>query len=348
MTSDEIQIDWKRLSPHLPVAKGDAAYVKRPFDGAERLAMKVRAGIGPIAVAGPVGCGKSTELAAAAALLEPDFTVLLLQLDRLRNLRLQDVLDGETFVMGALIGESNALGYISSNLYTRDEALRGLRALKAARGERELVLLLDGLEKMPAERASEAVAGLMGLRDEAKLVLVVPPSLVTGPDSYALSSADVKLFPIRAVPVEQDFAQAGRFLKEIAARRLGLSTIPSGLDPVVNKAITASGGLPRLFLQILQDAAGYASLEERTWPSEEDLRNALQDHAESFQRLMREGDAAALAQANGTDGLEIPLERRLRLISHGLLLEYPVPGGRPVVRQHPLTKPHLLKVFDLS
>ena len=69
---------------------------------------------------------------------------------------------------------------------------------------------------------------------------------------------------------------------------------------------------------------------------------------ESFQHLLREGDRKALNEANGTDGLEVSLERRLRLLSHGILLEYSGPEGQPVVQQHPLTRPTILKELGLT
>jgi hypothetical protein len=343
--------DWKKLSPHVPVKRGDDAYVERPFDGGERLAMKVRAGLGPVAVAGPVGCGKSTEVASAKELLTTDYAAMLLQLDRTENLRLTDDPDlAVTVVMEAFSKELKRPGFVDMwRRNARDALLDGLRSMKAAQGKLGVAVLFDGLEKMRPESALAVVRQLLALRDEARFVFVVPSSLVTGPETYLLSSEDVRVFPIRAVPVGVSVRKEGEnFLKEIARRRLGVAQLPPELTPVFDRAALASGGLPRAFLQILQDAAGYASLEQREAPSPEDLRNALQDHAESIRRLLREGDLAALYHAHDTDGLEVPLERRLRLLSHGILLEYSGQSGRSVVRRHPLTDPELLKVLGLA
>ncbi len=342
--------DWKKLSPHLPVKRGDDVYVERPFDGGERLAMKVRAGLGPIAVAGPVGCGKSTELASANALLAADYLALLVQLDRVENLRQTN----DPALAVPLVNESFLAGFEAVGLPVRrdrsfrDSILECLRTLKAAQARAGVAVLFDGLEKMRPEIAFVVVREFLELREEVRLVFVVPPSLVTGPETYLLSSEDVRVFPIRAVPVNVSARREGEtFLKEIARRRLGVAQLPPELTPIFDRAALASGGLPRAFLQILQDAAGYAALEQRNTPSQEDLRNALQDHAESIRRLLREGDQSALAQANDTDGLEVPLERRLRLLSHGILLEYPDPSGRAVVRRHPLTDSNMLKFLGL-
>lgn len=343
--------DWKKLSPHLPLDDSDAAYVERPVDGAARLATKIRAGLGPVVVTGPVGCGKSTELARASALLASDYTSILTRLDRIQNLRAT----GEkpdlvvNVIVEAVVRDFERRASLAKlQGSNQDRLLMGLRSLKSVRGGRDVVLLYDGLEKMRAEVASAVVREFLELRHEARLVLVVPPSLVIGPDTYALSSEDVRVFSIRVIPPGSGTGEGERFLKTVAMRRLGVSQLPPDLEKVFDAAVLASGGLPRTFLQFLQDAAGYASIEQRAYPSHEDLRNALQDHAESIQRLLREGDRDALRLANGTDGLEMQLERRLRLLSQGVLLEYATPSGRSMVMQHPLTNPNILKMLGLA
>ena len=50
--------------------------------------------------------------------------------------------------------------------------------------------------------------------------------------------------------------------------------------------------------------------------------------------LLREGDVAALREADGSGGTEVPLTRRLRFLEQGLLLEYDI-GGRVVVHPAP-------------
>jgi energy-coupling factor transporter ATP-binding protein EcfA2 len=348
--------NWKKLSPHLPVAEDEPTYVARPFDdGAARLAMKLRANIGPIAVAGPVGCGKSTELAATVRLLMPDTEGLLIRLDRQENLRggrAMDVARGAVRLLLEAMHEdlhTNVPGLGGWEAFSElDELLVGARLLKKRVQPREVAFLFDGLEKMQVQDAFAVVKSILSLREEARLIIVVPLTLVTGPETHALNSEGVRLFPIRAVPVGQDTREGECFLKAIAMQKLGVSELPPGLDEIFELAARASGGLARTFLQILQDAAGYASLEQREAPLREDLRNAVQDHMESFQRLLREGDRKALSEANGTDGLEVPLDRRLRLLSHGILLEYSGPEGQAVVQQHPLTRPTILKELGLA
>ncbi|HZH17303.1 MAG TPA: hypothetical protein VE057_23310 [Archangium sp.] len=378
-------LDWKRLAPHEPVARrdgvsisqvlglahyvpGTSAYVERPFDGGDRLAQRVRAGLSPLAVAGAFGCGKSTELAVAARTLEPEFAVVLARLDRVANMRGAPADASETARMVDAIArlqadswvfhgvglallevaqsrgvqiDSNLRGELSREpsmggvpLAPRDAFLQALRTLKAGAPQGRVALLVDGLEKAEDSAALAAVRLLLSFRDEAALVFVVPSSLVTGPGTYSLSSDGVRLFPLRAIPTYR--REGMGFLKAIAMKRLGLTELSLQLDFLFSTAARASGGLPRMFLQILQDAAGYASLEQREVPEREDLRNAVMDHMESIQRLLREGDRDVLQDADGHDGSEVPLERRLRLVSQGLLLEYPTSGGRMEVHPHPL------------
>ncbi len=345
-------LDWKKLSPHLPVAEDEPTYVARPFDdGAARLAMKLRANIGPIAVAGPVGCGKSTELAATVRLLAPDVAGVLVRLDRYENVRLggtENIEQGTRRVLHAATYKALQKAGLEQEGYLENNIIIRLRAVKKKIKSSELAILCDGLEKMEAQAAFVMVKALLSLRREVRVAVVVPITLITGPESYVLNSEGVRLFPIRAVPVMPYSREGERFLKSIAMQKLGVTELPEGLDEIFGLAARASGGLVRTFLQILQDAAGYAALEQREAPSREDLRNAVQDHMESFHRLLREGDRKALSEASGTDGLEVPLDRRLRLLSHGILLEYSGSEGQPVVQQHPLTRPDILKELGLA
>ena len=234
--------DWKKLSPHLPVAENEPTYVPRPFDdGAARLAMKVRANIGPIAIAGPVGCGKSTELAATVRLLAPDVAGVMVRLDRYENLRVPDVEDITRGTGRALIEFANRsfqmAGLEQGSL--PDDAIVHLRELKEKVKPIELALLCDGLEKMQAHAAFLLVKGLLSLRKEVRVAVVVPLALVTGPESYALSSEGVRLFPIRAVPVGQHSREGERFLKSIAMQKLGVTELPAELDDIFELAAKA-------------------------------------------------------------------------------------------------------------
>jgi hypothetical protein len=223
---------------------------------------------------------------------------------------------------------------------SRNDLLSWLRAIRRSSTQTALALLLDGLEKCPRDTALQAIRSLLALREEADIVVVTPFDLVTGPEGYELLT-ELRAFPIRPVPVFQDTEaawQAGRvFLKEIFRRRMELSGWEANLERTVELAAVASNGLPRTFLQILRSAGGYAAIASRTLPAEEDLYAAIQDQKESLQRILRDGDLAVLTSADSSDGLEIPIERRIRLLTHGLLLEYEE-QGKVVVRMNRLLR----------
>lgn len=63
-----------------------------------------------------------------------------------------------------------------------------------------------------------------------------------------------------------------------------------------------------------------------------DLDAAARDQAESMGRLLEQGDAERLREADGRSEREISSEHRLRLLTHGLLLEYKTSQG---VMVHP-------------
>jgi hypothetical protein len=357
-------VDWTRLEPHRPLARETMGlYVPRLEGGAARLAQLLRAGAKMVAVVGPTGSGKSTELAVVATelILDADYFVSVFLLDHW-EISTPDSL--ETFkdsifaiLAAALARHAEGRGMqlsveltgklkdtaedLGSRVAGRGEdlLLETLREVRRAGGQKKTVLLLcDGLEKYAADRAREVLEGLLRFRSEAVLVLVVPTALVVGPGSYDVIS-NFKLFPVRPVPVQDEAGFSGRegraFLKEIAYRRLEIDLAAPGLDPVLERAAEASGGVPRAFLQLVLDSAMYARLAEREWPTLEDLEEAKRDHAESLRRLLIKGDVDALRAADGTDGLEVEPERRLRFLTHGLLLEYKL-GDRVVVHPAPL------------
>ncbi len=354
-------LDWKALSPHRPLDASDPRYALRPDGGGDRLAQLISAGASSIAVAGPVGCGKSTEVARAAGLLGEKFETHLIQLDR--KLDMRQVTEGQVLaeIGWALASERN-------QLLLRDRILDSLRS----RQNKEVVLFIDGLEKTPAAVAQGIALSVLGLAEEARVVLVVPPSLVIGPAAYEIVHG-TRIVALRALPywgwgkyegwaakaavvmVRQHINEMPDipwplpkeldFLLSIFRLRLGLPRIPSELNDALFLALVLSGGLPRVFLQLLQDASTYAALAGREAPTRQDLKMAADDQADSLALLLQAGDAHALAQAFGTNGLEVSLDRKLRFFTHGLLLEYEE-GTDKVVFPSPLLWKFFLKYLQ--
>jgi len=106
----------------------------------------------------------------------------------------------------------------------------------------------------------------------------------------------------------------------------------------VSMASRLSGGIPRVFLQILADAGCYAQMKRsEPWLCAEDLEDACADQVDSFRRLLMPGDVFAIRQVIGTNGCELSVDRRIRLMAHGVLLERRR-NGSPVLAVHPLAQ----------
>lgn len=355
-------MDWKALAPHKPLTGGDPLHVTRPMGDGCRLASMVRAGLGPFAVAGPVGSGKSTELSTAALELTGDFFTVTTLLDQRMNMRELSAAR-LLWTLGRALFEAlstnqtldRKFAYRNHPLLTeahplfverqepgpyRDAFLAAARELKRQSSTLQVAIFLDGLEKCPEEQARMAVRTILSLRDEVELAFVVPPSLVIGPENVELLS-ELRIFPIRPVPVLEEsgarWKEGRQFLADIFSRRMGTDVSTEALAPLIETAAIFSGGLPRTFLQLMRDAGGYAAVANRELPTRDDLDNAMRDQADSLSRLLRDGDMREMYTADGSDGLELPIDRRVRLLTHGLLLENEV-NDKVIVRMHPLLR----------
>lgn len=348
--------DWHALEPARALEAGDARHVPRPFGGGERLAVLVDNGLTPIALTGPLGSGKTTELRRALSLLGDRTWGVEIPVDLL--------LRPEDLTPDVLLWE--ICQYVLDHVLENDPDVRPSRALvddirasdpRLPRGQgiyrkplelaelvlaevRELVgrdrvaLFVDGLDQAPPERAKAAVRALLPLQHHAELVVVVAPALAHGPLSHDVV-ARMRVFWLPSIPPDTD--EGRRYLRAIVARRLGRRRLPKSLDDVVDEAAAHSGGVTRLFLHLVQDAALYATAEGRVRPTPDTLSHAIRDRADAMRRVLVAGDLEALAAAEETDGLEVPEDRKVRLLAHNALLEYPE-GDHTVVRPHPLLR----------
>ncbi len=233
--------------------------------------------------------------------------------------------------------------------------------------QRRLTLLIDGLEKVPPGPESlDLFEALASIREEVELVVVIPWHAAFGPQAETVIRAGERFVAVRALDVHGDAGEPSReFLRKILLQRLHLpegrldpnavvGTVGPSLDEarardaakrnLVNDAIRWSGGLPRVFLQLLADAGSYAKLRRSDpWPIVEDLNDACADQIDSFRRLLLPGDVDAIRRAAGTSGSELELARKIRLMAHGILLERLRDGAR-VLEVHPLA----LATFDAA
>jgi len=224
-----------------------------------------------------------------------------------------------------------------------------------------ITLLIDGLEKIPQGPESlDLFEALASVRDEVELVVIIPWHAAFGPQAETVLRSGERFVAVRALDVDGAPGDSGRaFLRKVLAQRLHwneeefdpnavVGTVGASLDEararvaamrnLVNDAIRWSGGLPRVFLQILADAGSYARLRRSDpWPNDEDLNDACADQIDSFRRLLLPGDVVAIRGAAGTNGSELELERKIRLMAHGILLERLREGAR-VLDVHPLAQ----------
>lgn len=227
-------------------------------------------------------------------------------------------------------------------LSSHDQIRSLARDLRAALGVSQLVILLDGMERLPSETIRADLDRLLLMRSEFRVVAVLPAQVLHGPDA-AWMTEHFRVYsvpPVVVAPSDAPQAAAGRaFLREVLRTRVGDEGMRASAD-VLESAISLSGGIPRTFLQLVQDSAMYARLAGREVLRETDLTAAVKDQRQSLRRLLDQGDKQEILRADGTDGAEIPRERRARLIASGLLLEYEE-DGELVVHPAPILEPIL-------
>lgn len=362
-------IDWKALTPHIPLSPGASEYVARNGSTGDEIAKWILADRSPLLIGGPAGVGKSTELARAAELLQPHRVACLIQLDRFENMRTltpermlqrlawQFNLFAEDLLTNHQLNErpddllktidsvkASLLGELSMDSGEPEFCLLSLiRQFKRLLNANRVTLLIDGLEKVPPGREGlELFAALASIADTIELVITVPWHLAFGPLSETVIRARERFIPIRAVEVKGEAEAPGRELfHQMLSHRLGnygaITKFWIG-DSLVDDAITWSGGVPRTFLQLMAGAGFY--VKKRTgasWPRSEDLADAVADQQDSFRRLLLPGDAKAIIANEGTDGRELEFARKVRLLAHVFLLER-LRDGRPVLQIHPLAR----------
>lgn len=350
------QLDWHALSPARPLMVGDERYVPRPWGGGDRLAMLVSNGLTPIAVTGPVGSGKTTEMFRALQSLDDGVLGMEVPLDLLVRVEAMDpdvlvyelaqhlldkTLEGnpDAVPSRALVNDIRASDPRlprGSGIHHKPAALAELVVAEVCKLVKKprLALFLDGLDRVGPDQARAAVRALLALRYAADLVVVVPPALANGPDSHEVL-AHMRVFWVPTVPVHTKPGLA--YLRKIALQRLGLKRLVKGLGATLDRAAETSGGITRLYLHLVQDAAFYAVADGKDRPTKAAMAAAIRDRTDAMRRVMVAGDLEALRDAADTDGLDVPPDRKVRLLSHNLLLEY-ADGEDRVVRPHPLVQ----------
>ena len=366
-----MKYDWKALSPTRPLGPDEtdgSLYVPRVGEGAAEIDARLNGGLeDPVGIFGPAGAGKSTELAELARRRQRRWVGSLVRLDKViaytDTTSIVDVLDAVAFetirlAICAGVPVSGALGNSDgrfdqevvkfSGLSGFDLLLAAVREIRAASSSGSVGLMVDGLEKASRDLAETTLAHLERLRGEASVVVVVPMGLATGPSGAILEAFDrVSIGPIVVDGALDPSGVAGfKFLFNVVARRLGISADQVGGDEdttayAIRHAIALSGGLVRTCLQLVQKGALYATMRGRPVPAKEDVERAGREQSSFLFRLLKEGDVAALRAVHATNGMELELERRVRFLASGLVLEYATSHGT-VARVCPLLEEAIL------
>ncbi len=314
--AQQMRVGAAEASPQRPLDLNDPLYVDRPVGGGRELANSIRAGRAAVLVGGPVGVGKSTELAKAAEVLGPG--AVLIRLDRLHNIRR---LDQQTVLVSiARAVRDHALASWPTNSWSFGNALAeragqwettGRRANDVAREFLETVqaatsitstLLIDGLERLHGDQQIDDIfEGLESLGKLANIAVVAPWTLAFGPKSETYLRDTEKLFSI--LPLDPDTEEGMAFLLDMLRRR-GLG-YQGDVQMHLVDAIKRSGGLPRTALQLTYDAVTYARIRrDSEVPDAHDFAAAIVDQEESLRRLLLKGDTEELRRADKTDGRE--------------------------------------------
>jgi hypothetical protein len=201
-----------------------------------------------------------------------------------------------------------------------------------------VIFVVDGLEKLP--RDSRLFEALTEATVGASLVTVLPWHAAFAPDGEPI--AESLPLSLRAFDVEDEADAAA--LRELVQVRLtagggDAATLPETLLELV---VQQSGGLPRTLLQLLGESFVLARVGrgEGAAVELEDVVEACRAQSDSFRRRLQPGDLGAMRFVRQTDGREMVVERRVRLLTQGLLLER-LRNDTLTVEIHPLVAPFL-------
>lgn len=198
------------------------------------------------------------------------------------------------------------------------------------RTSKPLVLLLDGLEKMPdaAARRLFVEEGLWIKQLPTRAVVTGPLSMSFAPDFEDVEALFVSVQRLRAVPVVP--GQAGfRFFLDMAKSR-GAESIIS--EELLGQAVEWGGGLPRQFLQILSGAAMQAIADGLPRIEEECLWRGRLRAMDRWQYQLGPADYQELEKSDQ----ERDAQARARLLRLAALIEYEKPDGSLRLGVNPL------------
>jgi hypothetical protein len=297
----------RTLKPNVPLPPGDPTYVDRPDGVSSRIARMTSVGRSPILVYGCAGVGKSTELAHATHLLrQQGHRTILVQLDK--------------DIQARRLTPDHVYASILQELRPNTQDPASLDQVNTVLGEDlnlgPVTLILDGLDKLPNDvnKTRDIFEALAAIRDDVNLVVAVPWHVIFIPWSESVIRYGEHAVQVCTV----DTRDAVGFMGEVLRRRVN-GDLP---EDILSAAALWSCGITRNFLRIVSDAATHACIRGHEGPPEdEDLNAAVNDLGHQITRSLLPGDLQAIKDAVGTRGTEMPVERKVRLMAQGILVE---------------------------
>ncbi|MDC0710412.1 AAA family ATPase [Stigmatella sp. ncwal1] len=350
-----LQRALKELGFTSPLRMEDARYVPRQDALGRQLLNRLRAPTAPtLLLGGPAGCGKSTELIHIQSELRQDFAVFLCPCDRDLDLyRLKEVTLYRyilwrvlSLCLSNLVPTLQLTKEIITEVHARigtqemrmerpylffstepvpeagrdpDALSQTLHRLLSEIGRfRNVLLLLDGLEKVPASTFSEAVAPFArspALRS-CQTLLVLPYWSLHGWESPAQwQNVDVLEIPI---------VTSNTFVQDVTVRRTG-----DVLDPLaLHRLGLFNGGVVRDGLQLAASAVRFALDEGVVRAGFAHADKAIDEMRVTYKRIFSDDlDRARRFLKHIIYHGELPAdtEWRTRMLASGAVL--PGPGG---------------------
>lgn len=337
-----------------PLVEGDLSYVERPDNLGQQILDRVMApATHRLLLAGPAGCGKSTELLQLHRLAYPNYAVFVCPCDRDLDLYRFDPLVLTRYLLWRMVFvaptiELASQGHLSpeierevlaclgtdrvrldsprvffSDLQDRSSGLPDSAAVFATfsrlvaeieRAFLPVLLLIDGLEKIPPTVLTSALGSFI-----RSPILDECQSVIVVPSWTLYGWDSMEQYPdteVLRIPVSSDTA----FVRSVVAKRAGQVFEPAALDAVAQ----LSGGVVRDGLQIASLACRDAISQRIS--SKVDVANV--EHGQealwqSFRSMLSDDPAAAkefLQQVAQTGELPGNPALRNRLLGNGIVL----------------------------
>lgn len=348
-----IQRALRNLRATVPLADGEAEYVARPDGLGQKILDRI---INPIThrllLAGPAGCGKTTELLHVLGLARPNYAVFMCPCDRDLDLYRFDRALLTRYLLWRVVSVAtqrdsgvklsaeilrDSLRAVGAPDITLDDPRLFFSEVKVSQPAASIhvtlqrllaelpepLLLIDGLEKIPTD-AADALREFVRAPElsACQAVIVAPNWALLGWDAVRTYD-DVEVLEIQVASIPD-------FVRAVLDRRVGEVFAPAALD----LAATASGGVVRDGLQLAGIACRRAMDERSPTVEARHVESAIRAMREAFRSMISDDPVRAarfLEEVRKSGKLPGDPGLRDRLLGNGIVL----PGDDGSFRVHP-------------